>query len=251
MTTVKSSPCIFCFKCIQPSPSPPRRCNDRPRSSCFADQILRIRWLRKIFFQQGIILNYFFNDTFNPEKRSRSILLENEMKTRALYVVRRPRVKRTVCFNSMGRRIFRKIRWIRLISKVEWEKWKGKERIEELLHLRHPPRGVARYPGPDYDTLPCRFISKPAGRLSTRATQTTDPTSRALKPVSRASFVWMSRRIISPGDELSRRASNYSRPFDKREISLGQFGTIRTASSSKIESTIRESCPELLRRLTS
>lgn len=95
------------------------------------------------------------------------------------------------------------------------------------MHLRHPPRGVPRYPGPDYDTLPCRFISKPAGRLPKRATETTSGWETGFRGLIRLN--------VAPYN-FTERGTNFpeQRPItpgrlDKREISLGQFGTIRNS----------------------
>ena len=119
---------------------------------------------------------------------------------------------------------------------AEWkrERERGKKErsiLIALLHLRHPPRGVPRYHGPDYDTLPCRFISKPAGRLSKRATETTTSASgtgfRGLIRLNVAPYNFTRGRTFATSVQL------HYRPLDKREISLGQFGTIRNSFCRK------------------
>lgn len=113
------------------------------------------------------------------------------------------------------------------------------------MHLRHPPRGVPRYPGPDYDTLPCRFISKPAGRLPKRATETTSGWETGFRGLIRLN--------VAPYN-FTERGTNFpdQRPItpgrlDKREISLGQFGTIRNSfyRKSKVPSPSSPHLPHL------
>lgn len=119
------------------------------------------------------------------------------------------------------------------------------------MHLRHPPRGVPRYPGPDYDTLPCRFISKPAGRLPKRATETTSGWETGFRGLIRLN--------VAPYN-FTERGTNFpeQRPItpgrlDKREISLGQFGTIRNSfyRKSKVPSPLLLLAPYPTDRLRS
>lgn len=68
----------------------------------------------------------------------------------------------------------------------------------------------------DYDTLPRWFISSRSVGRTLRRRRCSKTGFRVL------SHVWMSHLLISPADELSRRASIIAakRPFDKREINL-------------------------------